>query len=157
MKVLIECNADEIVLRNIGVLKKQLFHFGGKNKLINRLRNLPGAVGVVDEDPASIQHPDLKASYRQAESAEGLRLLARQGSGCQRLVMICPKLEDWLIQRSKLSGIRPKDYGLPSDPDKLHSIPRYEQKQNFLHFLTELKERDRGMHLLRQWILQAES
>jgi len=157
MKVLIECNADDIVLRNIGVLKKQLFHFGGKDKLINRLRNLPGAVGVVDEDPASIQHPDLKASYRQTDSAEGLHLLTRQGSGGQRLVMICPKLEDWLIARAKSSGIQLKDYGLPSDPDHLHSIPRYEQKQNFLRFLTELKDRDRGMHLLRQWILRAES
>jgi len=157
MKVLVECNADEIVLRNIGVLKKQLFHFGGKDKLINRLRNLPGAVGVVDEDPASIQHPDLKASYRQAESAEGLRLLARQGSGGQRLVMICPKLEDWLIERAKSSGIRPEDYGLPSDPDHLHSIPRYEQKEGFCRFLAELKERDSGMHLLRRWILEAES
>jgi len=157
MKVLIECNADYIVLRNIGVQKKQLFHFAGKDKLINRLRNLPGAFGVVDEDPASIQHPDLKASYRQTDSAEGLHLLARQGSGGQRLVMICPKLEDWLIERAKSSGIRPKDYGLPSDPDKLHSIPRYEQKEGFCRFLAELKERDSGMHLLRRWILEAES
>ena len=157
MKVLVECNADEIVLRNLGVTKKQLFHFGGKDKLINRLRNLHGAVGVVDEDPASIQHPDLKISYRQAESAEGLHLLTRQGSGGQRLVIICPKLEDWLIARAKSSGIRPEDYGLPSDPDRLHSIPRYEQKQGFSRFLTELKERDRGMRLLRQWILQAKS
>jgi len=157
MKVLIECNADYIVLRNIGVQKKQLFHFAGKDKLINRLRNLPGAFGVVDEDPASIQHPDLKASYRQTDSAEGLHLLARQGSGGQRLVMICPKLEDWLIERAKSSGIRPKDYGLPSDPDKLHSIPRYEQKEGFCRFLAELKEQDSGMHLLRRWILEAES
>jgi hypothetical protein len=157
MKVLVECNADEIVLRNIGVPKKQLFHFGGKDKLITRLRNLPGAVGVVDEDPASIQHPDLKASYRQAEYTEGLRLLARRGSGGQKLVMICPKLEDWLIERAKSSGIRPEDYGLPGDPDHLHSIPRYEQKQNFLRFLKELNECDRGMHLLRRWILEAKS
>jgi hypothetical protein len=157
MKVLVECNADEIVLRNIGVAKKQLFHFGGKDKLITRLRNLPGAVGVVDEDPDSIQHPDLTASYRQAESAEGLRLLARQGSGGQKLVVICPKLEDWLIARATSSGIRPEDYGLPGDPDRLHSIPRYEQKEGFLRFLEELKKRDSGIHFLRQWILEEKS
>jgi hypothetical protein len=157
MKVLVECDADEVVLRNLGVAKKQLSHFGGKNKVITRLRDLPGVVGMVDEDPGSTQHGDLRASYRQAESAEGLRLLIRQGSGGQRLVVICPKLEDWLIARAKSSGIRPENYGLPSDPDRLHSIPRYEQKQNFLSFLTELKERDRGMHLLRRWILKAES
>ena len=157
MKVLVECNADEVVLRNLGVPKRQLFHFGGKDKLINRLRNLSGAVGVVDEDPASIQHPDLKASYRQAESAEGLHLLTRQGSGNQRLVVICPKLEDWLIERAKSSGIRPEDHGLPSYPDRLHSIPRYEQKEGFSRFLAELKEQDKGMLLLRRWVFEDET
>jgi hypothetical protein len=157
MKVLVECDADEVVLRNLGVPRKHLFHFGGKDKLINRLKQLPGAVGVVDEDPASIQHPDLKASYRQAKSAEGLRLLTRQGSGGQRLVIVCPKLEDWLINRAKLSGIRPEKFTLPSDPDRLHGIPRYEQKEGFRRFLAELKEQDKGMHLLRRWILEKES
>jgi hypothetical protein len=154
MKVLVECDADEVVLRNLGVPKKQLLHFGGKDKLITRLRNLPGAVGVVDEDPASIQHPDLKASYKQTESTKMLRLLTRLGSGGQRLVMICPKLEDWLIERAKSSGIRLDDYGLPGDPDRLHGIPRYEQKEGFRRFITELKEQDKGMHLLRHWIFQ---
>ena len=104
-----------------------------------------------------LAQPKDMSSYRMTDSAEGLHLLTRQGSGGQRLVIICPKLEDWLIARARSSGIRPEDYGLPNDPDRLHSIPRYEQKQNFIRFLTELKERDRGMHLLRQWILQAES
>ena len=157
MKVLVECDADEVVLRNLGVPRKKLFHFGGKDKLITRLRNLPRAVGVVDEDPASIQHPDLRASYRQVKSAEGLRLLGRHGSGGQRLVVVCPKLEDWLIDRAKSSGIRPEDYGLPIDPDRLHSIPRYERKESFRRFLAELIKQDKGLHLLRRWILEEES
>ena len=154
MNVLAECSADEVVLRELGVPRRQLLHFGGKDKLINSLRDRPGVVGVIDEDPGSTQHPDLKASYRKAESAEGLRLLARQGSGGQRLVIVCPRLEDWLIERAKSSGIRPEDYGLPGDPDRLHSIPRYEQKEGFRRFLGELMDRDKGMRLLKEWVLQ---
>lgn len=154
MKVLVECSADEIVLRNLGVPKKQLLHFGGRSKVISHLRDMPGAVGVVDEDPGSSQHRDLKASYQPAESAEGLRLLTRQGRGGQRLVVVCPKLEDWLIDRARSSGVQPENFGLPSDPDRLHSIPRYEKKEGFRRFLEELKEQDKGMHLLRQWILE---
>ena len=138
MKVLVECNADEVVLRNLGVPKQQLFHFGGKDKLITRLRDLPDAIGVIDEDPDSTQHRDLKASYRQTDSGEGLRLLTRQGSSGQKLVVVCPKLEDWLIARAKSSGIRPEDHGLPGDPDRLHGIPRYEQKDGFRRFLEKL-------------------
>jgi hypothetical protein len=154
MKVLVECDADEMVLKSLGVAKKQLLHFGGKDKLINRLRDLPGAVGVVDEDPASTQHPDLRASYQKVKSAEGLHLLTRQGSGGQKLVMICPKLEDWLIQRAKSSGIELEDYGLPCDPDRLHSQPHYEQKVGFRRFLAEMLGRaDKGLCLLQEWTM----
>ncbi len=156
MKVLVECDADEAVLRALGLPRKQLLHFGGKYELVKKLKKRPHDVGMVDEDPGKVQPQDM-SSYRQTDSAEGLHLLTRQGSGGQRLVMICPKLEDWLIARAKSSGIRPEDYGLPSDPDKLHSIPRYEQKEGFCRFLAELKERDSGMHLLRRWIFEAES
>ena len=156
MKVLVECNADEAVLRALGVSKKQLRHEHCKGEVVKRVRKFDFATGLIDEDPSSAQPRDLD-NYKQLQAAEGLRLLARQGSGGQRLVMICPKLEDWLIERAKSSGIRPEDYGLPSDPDKLHSIPRYEQKEGFCRFLAELKERDSGMHLLRRWIFEAES
>ncbi len=152
MTVLVECDADEAVVRTLGVPKQQLLHFGGKDKLINRLRNLPGAVGVVDEDPSSHQHPDLKASYHETESGSGLRLLVRQGGGGQRLVVVCPKLEDWLLRRAEASGIRPEEYGLPSNPDHLHGIPRYERRAKFRPFLLRLIECDEGMRLLRQWI-----
>lgn len=136
--------------------RKQLLHFGGKYELVKKLKDRVGDVGMIDEDPGKGQPKDL-SSYRQTSTDEGLHLLTRQGSGGQRLVVICPKLEDWLIARAKSSGIRPDKYGLPGDPDRLHSIPRYEQKEGFRRFLAELKEKDKGMHLLRLWIFQPES
>ena len=153
MKVLVECSADEIVLRNLGVPKKQLLHFGGKYELVKKLKERTNDIGMVDEDPGKLQPQDM-SSYRRTDSAEGLHLLTRRGKGSQRLVVVCSKLEDWLIDRAKSSGIRPEDFGLPSDPDRLHSIPRYEQKEGFRHFLEELIKCDEGMHLLRQWVLE---
>ena len=156
MKVLVECNADEAVLRALGISKKQLRHEHCKGEVVKQVRKFDCATGLIDEDPASAQPRDLD-NYKQVQAAEGLRLLARRDDKNKSLIIICPRLEDWLIQRAKSSGIRPEDFGLPSNPDRLHSIPRYEQKEGFRRFLTELKERDRGMHLLRRWILQAES
>ncbi len=153
MKVLVECSADEIVLRNLGVPKKQLLHFGGKYELVKKLKERTNDVGMVDEDPGKLQPQDM-SSYRRTDSAEGLYLLTRQGRGGQRLVVVCPKLEDWLIDRAKSSGVRPEDFGLPNDPDRLHGIPRYEQKEGFCRFLAELIKRDKGMFLLRRWVLE---
>jgi len=149
----VECSADEIVLRNLGVPKKQLLHFGGKYELVKKLKERTNDVGMVDEDPGKLQPQDM-SSYRRTDSAEGLYLLTRQGRGGQRLVVVCPKLEDWLIDRAKSSGVRPEDFGLPNDPDRLHGIPRYEQKEGFCRFLAELIKRDKGMFLLRRWVLE---
>jgi len=156
MIILVECYPDALLLRALGVSKKQLRHERCKGEVVKRVLKFDCATCLIDEDPASAQPRDLD-NYKQVQAAEGLRLLTRRDDKNKRLIIICPRLEDWLIQRAKTSGIRPEDYGLPSDPDHLHSIPRYEQKESFRRFLAELKERDRGMHLLRQWILQAES
>ena len=156
MKILVECNADEVVLRNLGVSKRQLLHENCKGEVVKRVRKYDCATGLIDEDPYSTQPRDLN-NYTEVQNAEGLRLLNRRDDKNKRLIIVCPRLEDWLINRAKSSGIRPGDYGLPNDPDRLHSIPRYERKPGFLRFLAELKEKDKGMHLLRQLILREES
>ncbi|MBN2128846.1 MAG: hypothetical protein JW741_05090 [Sedimentisphaerales bacterium] len=155
MRVLVECYPDEALLRALGVPRKRLRHERCKGDVVNRLRKLPLAIGMVDEDPASAQPRDLTDSYQQSEAAEGLRLLTRQGAGAQKLIVVCPRLEDWLIHRADASGIKPQDYGLPGDPKRLHSIPRYEQKDGFRRFLAELIDRDGTVTLLRQWVLRA--
>lgn len=155
MTVLVECYPDATLLRALGVTKKQLRHERCKGEVVKRVRKFDCAIGLIDEDPTSAQPRELD-NYKQIQAREGLCLLARRDDKNKRLIIVFPRLEDWLIARAKSSGIRPEDYGLPSDPDRLHSIPRYEQKEGFRRFLDELKERDSGIHLLRQWILQAE-
>ena len=155
MRVLVECYPDEALMRALGVPRKRLRHEHCKGDVVNRLRKLPLAIGMVDEDPGSAQPRDLTDSYRQSQAAEGLRLLTRQGSDAQKLIVVCPRLEDWLIHRADASGIKPEDYGLPGDPRRLHSVPHYEQEDGFQRFLAELIARDETMNLLRQWVPRA--
>jgi hypothetical protein len=152
MKIAVECYPDEAVLCALGVSRKQLLHEARKGEVFNWLKKTPGGIGMVDEDPNSAQPRDL-ISYRQVQASEGLLLFARQGSSGQRLIVVRPRLEDWLIQRARICGVDPKQYHLPGTPKELHNIPRYDQKDGFRRFLAELNH-DRGMSLLRQWILQ---
>jgi hypothetical protein len=155
MKVAVECYPDEVLLRVLGVPKRQLLHEARKGEVLNWLKKTPGGIGMVDEDPDSAQPRDL-SNYQEAEVAEGLRLLIRRGGSGQRLIVICPRLEDWLIQRAAICGVDPKRYHLPSHPSELHNIPRYDQKEGLRRFLAELNDHDNGMRLLRQWIVQGE-
>lgn len=153
MKIAVECYPDEAVLRALGVPRKQLLHEARKGEVFNWLKKNAGAVGMVDEDPASAQPRDL-SSYQQREAAEGLRLLIRRGNSRQRLIIVCPRLEEWLMQRARVCGVDPQQYYLPDTPKGLHDIPRYELKDGFPRFLADLSSRDKGMGVLRQWILQ---
>lgn len=155
MRVLVECYPDEMLLRVLGVPRKQIRHERCKGEVVKRVRKFDCATGLIDEDPTSAQPRDL-INYKQVQSGEGLRLLARRDDENKTLIIICPRLEDWLIQRAKLSGVKLEDYTLPDDPHRLHSIVRYDQKDGFQRFLSELKEKDKGMHLLREWILKEE-
>lgn len=156
MRVLVECYPDESLLRALGVPRKQLRHESCKGQVVKRVLKFDCATGLVDEDPTSPQPRELD-NYGQVQAAEGLRLLARRDDKDKRLIVICPRLEDWLIQRARASGIKLEEYHLPCDPDRLHGIPRYEQKQGFRRFLLALKEQDKGMGLLRKWIFEEES
>ena len=153
MKVFVECYPDTALLRYLGVPKKQLFHESCKGEVVKRVLKSDSAIGLIDEDPTSSQPRDL-SNYKQIETAEGLRLLVRNNDKNKQFIVVCPRLEEWFIERGKSSGINPKEYGLPDNPDRLHSIPRYEIKDGFKRFLEELKEKDKGMKLLQQWVFK---
>jgi len=153
MKIAVECYPDEAVLHALGVPRKQLLHEARKGEVFNWLKRNAGALGMVDEDPDSAQPQDL-SNYQQAETAEGLCLLIRRGSSGQRLIVVRPRLEDWLIARARVSGVDPGSYHLPGTARELHAVPRYDRKDGFSRFLTDLSRLDKGMGLLRQWVFR---
>ena len=152
MTVFVECYPDEALLRALGVPRKQVRHERCKGEVIKKVRKFGSAIGLVDQDPASAQPRDL-ANYEEVQSAAGLRLLARRGNDQQRIILVCPRLEEWLIERAGAIGVRTEDYGLPADARRLHSTARYDEKTGFRRFLDELIARDKAMHPLRQWVL----
>ncbi len=156
MRVLVECYPDEMVLEALGVPKTRLLHLGGKGEVVKRVHKLGCAIGMIDEDPNSTQPRDL-SNYSDTEMAEGLRLCTRDDDPNQRLVIVCPRLEEWLYERAEAMGIRPEAYNLPDTPDRLHNIPRYEQRDNFRRFLTQLVDQDQCMGVLRQWVRSPEN
>jgi len=51
--IIVECYADEYFVRLLGF--KGIKHEGGKGKVLERVRENPGTIGMIDEDPNS--HP----------------------------------------------------------------------------------------------------
>lgn len=154
MNFLVEDAPHKSLLCSLRISRKCILVMGAKGNVIKKLKDRPGDVGIVDEDPSSIQTQSHElAKYQVMGSGEGLQLLARRGSGGQRLIVLCPIVEDWLMDRARACAIDPRQYYLPGTAKELKGLLHYEEKDGFLRFLNELSDKDIG--LLRQWVLHA--
>jgi len=149
----VECYADEALARVLGVPRRSIRHAHGKGNITNRLQRLEAGTGLIDEDTAGFQPRELQ-NYRRTQQVGDLVLLTHSDSAAKRLILIRPRLEEWLLARAAAQDVNPTEFGLPDSPDRLHSIPRYDQKPKFPDFLNRLKELDPHMKQLSQWIAQ---
>jgi hypothetical protein len=151
--IIVECYTDEFLVKCIGFPRREIKHEGGKGKVMEIVKKRGRTVGIIDEDPYSDQPSDLE-NYTEKETKSTVKLLIRKDDASKRLIQISPYLEHWLLDRARQNRIAPKDFGLPSDPRELHSIPHVEMDRNFHSFLNELIEADDEINTLKKWILE---
>jgi len=104
------------------VPKRDIVHAENKAGVIKRLiKHYENSKGVVDEDPGG-SAPKYLQRFRKVEdlSEYALKLLY-YARGNNYLIILSPRLEDWILKAAKESNIDVKMYGLPDDPIKLHA------------------------------------
>lgn len=155
MKVLVECYHDVALVRALGVSLRSLGHEMCKGNVLRMLsRWNGGAIGVVDSDTGKPHsNPNEMARYRQCEDVNGLRLLRHQDQPKKCLIVIDPRLEEWLFARAQSCGIRPVAYGLPGTAREMHRSARCDRKPGFQRFLSDLLVVDGGMKTLKTWLV----
>ena len=149
--IAVECYADEKLMLVLGVSKRKIRHESGKGRVLAKLKKEPSGTGLVDEDPDSAQ-PGEMCSYRKEQEREGIYLFKHQSTPNKRLIMLCPRLEEWLYQRAKAVGVKPEDFGLEMDARALHGIRRYDKRDGYERFLQKLRGRDKAMKRLEKWV-----
>ena len=147
--IIVECYTDEYFVKLLGF--KRIKHEGGKGKVLERVRENPGTIGMIDEDPNSNQ-PSERHEYIECERRSTIKLLVKKGDKSKKVIEISPDLEGWILARARKNRVSPKNYGLPDDPQELHS-PHMEKNKNFRRFLDELvKTDDDEIDLLKKWL-----
>jgi len=119
---LVECKPDEILLKSLTLAtRKNIEHAGNKSQLLKKLTaDYGNSKGVIDEDPGSIQPPHLQ-KFRERQDLTGYNLkVLHQKSKNNTLIILRPRLEDWILKAAHEANIDPKKYNLPNDPTKLH-------------------------------------
>ena len=119
-----ECKPDATMLKVLTQLpNKEIVHeIKGKYEVVKRISRSRNGRGLIDEDPGSNHPIYLSRMILQKDMPlRGLKLLEDTDRG-NKVVVLCPKLEDWIIRAAQDSGLDLRDprYNLPDNPTRLH-------------------------------------
>ena len=96
---------------------------------------------MVDEDPG-VTKPAYFECLVELKWDQGIRLLEDKERG-NRMVILSPRLEEWLVQSAKDSGVKMTDYGFKSD--------------NGRHLHAEINQRLESLKTLAATLLERKS
>ena len=129
--IYVEGWADKALVQTLtGLPRREIVLGSAKSGVVKRLIENAGVMGMIDEDPGSIQPAYLNQMQIRTLSdlpLLGLRALQDEIRG-NRIVLLYPKLEEWIIAAAEEAGLRLDNprYGLPHNATRLHREINYD-------------------------------
>ena len=142
--IYLECKPDFALVKSITrVPKREIIHERkGKSGVCKRLEGQRNCKGLVDEDPLSTQPPYIKKVRLENDLFQyELKVFYDESNG-NRLFVLCPKLEDWILKAAKEAHLGMKKYGLPDTQEKFHKVINLDPSK-LERLLTDLKDCER--------------
>ncbi len=155
--IFLECNNDEFLIKSLGFSRKQIFHVFNKGEVVKRVGKSVKGIGIIDKD-LDRDRPKAMDDYIEVKNnrANGdIILFQKKDDKHKKLIQISPFLEHWLLNRAQKNKIKPKNFNLPDDPQKLHALTKLERNKKFQKFLEKLIETDSEIQTLKRWIEEA--
>lgn len=147
--IYVECKPDFLLVRSVtNVSKREIVHELGKSNVCKRLQKDKNCKGLIDEDPSAIQPRYVREATPEDNFSEhGIKLL-RGGNG-NHLIVLCPRLEEWVLKAANEAGIDVAGYDLPNDAGRLHkeiniSLDKFEK------LLKDLKDSSSRLKTLKR-------
>ena len=120
--IFIECKPDLALLKSLtSIPRREITHeFKGKGEICNRLRKLSNCTGLIDEDPDSGQPLYVKEAKLENDLSEHEIKVLHHSQTDNRLIVLCPTLEEWILRATRQAGINIRNYSLPNNARRLH-------------------------------------
>lgn len=150
--IFVECKPDRTLIQFlIENFPAEIVHSGNKPGVCKKLAKNQNCIGLIDEDPDSIQpsyidNLELEYDLEQDE----IRVLKDQIHN-NRLIILKPRLEEWIIATARTCNIEMEPFGLDSNPNHLHSIinSSLDLFMELIVFLKDVKSAQRILLLKR--------
>lgn len=118
--IFVECDPDRVLVCSLGISRREVVHAGNKPGVCRRLKRCSNCKGLVDEDPHSVQ-PSYLCGLTVVDGRDGVRVLY-DSRRSNFLVVLCPRLEEWVLRVAREAGVDLRNYGLPNDGGALHRM-----------------------------------
>lgn len=117
--IYLECNPDELLCKKLGIPKKFTKHHNDKGRIVRYLIRQNHHLGLVDEDPGAGK-PSAMDKFKEEEAIKfGIRQYIDLNKN--KLIVVCPRLEGWLIDVCKKNKVDIAKFNLPVNEEKLHN------------------------------------
>ena len=142
---IVECDADVTLVSTLAsISRRRIFHAGGKSQVLRKLiRKYTDSIGMVDQDPNSVQPRKFIQTFTEINyphlDRNKLKILHHNQRN-NRLIVLCPRLEEWIIAASREANINLSRYNLPNNPNQLHAIINIKLNQ-FQRLVKDLMQR----------------
>jgi hypothetical protein len=136
--IYLECYTDKALVRALGIHKKEIYHSGNKGNVCKNLSRNRNSIGLVDEDPFSTQ-PGYIGRLKVKSHRYDIKVLY-DGNTQNHLIVLCPRLEDWILKSAKEAGVNVDDHSLPNEADELHKIINI-KTEKFILLVEHIKKK----------------
>ncbi len=116
--IFIEGKPDEVLVRALGVPRKEVKPVGDKFRVGKKLSKEQSAKGMIDQDPGTEQ-PEYLGRLQKKEERHGVQVFI-DAKNKNKLIVLCPRLEEWLIFTTQSAGLKMADFGLSDKGNELH-------------------------------------
>jgi hypothetical protein len=148
--IYLECDPDKALVKALGMANKEIKHVYSKGNVCNRLAKSRDAKGLVDEDPASPQ-PAYIGKLKLHLHQRDIKLL-QEDKTQNRLIVLCPRLEEWILKAAREAKVDIQDYGLPNEARQLHEIINI-RVEGLEKFIKSIKDKSKMLKTLEGFVM----
>ena len=143
----VECYSDEVLVSALGITLDRNSHRQGIGNVCNKLKTCTNAKGMVDEDPGRTQ-PNYLSQLKVISDEHSIKVLCdAKTKNC--VIMLCPRLEEWVLQAAKETSVDVTEFGLPNDAITLHrTLSSGTKRRNLIQLIKEIKGRSPMLNAL---------
>jgi hypothetical protein len=137
----VECDPDVALVSLLtSVPKRRIMHHQGKNELLRKMLKQNDSVGLIDKDPSSIQPTVYLQRFQVMSYSDNDEIeVLHHNQGHNRLIVLYPRLEEWIIESARRVKVSLKGYNLPANGSELHEIISFKINR-FEELLDDLKQ-----------------